>query len=105
MIGGSANSASASRVASPARPYGPNSRVPGKSAVTKTASSANVGIARPMLVMLMARKPPLPRWPSHSASGSPTTSAISSAVTVSSSCCCIRCSMPPSPVQLDQVVR
>ena len=63
MSGGSANRASAISVARPARPYGPNSLVPGKSAVTKIASSAKVGIARPMLVMLMARKPPRPRWP------------------------------------------
>ncbi len=80
MIGGSANRVSAMIVASPARPYGPNGSVPGQSAVTSSASSANVGTARPTLEMLIARNPPRPRWPSQSASGRPISAAISSAV-------------------------
>jgi hypothetical protein len=105
MIGGSANRVRAISVASPARPNGPKSSRPGKSAVTSSASRANVGTARPMLVMLIARKPPRPRCPSQSATGSPTSSAIASAEKLSSSCWNSRSSMPPFPVQFAPSLR
>ncbi len=64
-----------------------------------------MGTARPMLEMLMARKPPLPRWPSHSAIGSAISDGTARAVTLSSSCWTSSVQMPSAPCQCDEVVR
>ena len=85
MIGGSANRASVTSVASPARPNGPRTLEPNRPRES-SASRATIGIARPMLDTLTASVPPRPRCPSQTASGRPTTIAIATETTVSSRC-------------------
>src|SRR5207342_1954344 len=89
--GGRANRTSARIVASVRR-----SSPSGSTSSTRTAK---VGIARPMLEMLMASPPPRPMCPSHNPIGSAMRPATSKAMPETYVCCQRRLAMPSGPLQ------
>ena len=64
--------------------------------VMPTAMSTRLGSARPTLETLTAKNSPRWRWPSHSPSGSASTSAMPSAASDSSRCSPVFCSSRPA---------
>ena len=66
---------------------------------TRMLSTANTGIARPTLLMLIARVPPLPMWPSQRPIGMAIRQARNTDATVSHSCSANRAAMPSGPGQ------
>jgi hypothetical protein len=64
-----------------------------------STSTANVGIARPMFVTLMASVPPRPTCPSQSATGRANAQAIATERAVTSRCSASRVGTPFAPCQ------